>query len=137
MVKEKYGLKISRKKGNNLKLYNTILDWEGTPYKYGGKDRGGIDCSSFVAVAINTAYKKKISGSAASLFTIVKVIENEEDYMEGDIIFFKIDTNRISHVGVFLKERKFAHSTVKSGVRVDDLDENYYKTHFFAVGRLN
>jgi lipoprotein Spr len=54
----------------------------------------------------------------------------------GDLVFFKIKKNRISHVGVYLGNNKFAHSAVKGGVRIDSLDTPYYKKTFYKGGRL-
>ena len=55
---------------------------------------------------------------------------------EGDLLFFKIDGDKISHIGVYLQNNKFVHATTKKGVMIDDLDEAYYKKYYYKAGRL-
>src|ERR1043165_1535281 len=52
IVAEKLG--ISEKEVRNKKLYSFVSDWYGTPYKYGGCDKSGVDCSCFTGIL----YKK-------------------------------------------------------------------------------
>jgi hypothetical protein len=53
----------------------------------------------------------------------------------GDLVFFKIKKGRISHVGVYLGNDKFVHSSTRRGVIISDLNELYYKRTFFTGGR--
>jgi lipoprotein Spr len=55
---------------------------------------------------------------------------------EGDLVFFKIKQKRISHVGVYVGNNKFAHASVQNGVIISDLDEPYYKMYFYKGGRV-
>ena len=119
----------------NTKLYHTISDWLFTGYCFGGNSKDGIDCSDFSSELYDKAYHIKIDGSSASMYTKVKKL-NKEELTEGDFVFFRINKNRISHVGVYLSKNKFAHATVKSGVIISDLNEDYYKKYFVGGGRL-
>ena len=58
--------------------------------------------------------------------------------MEGDLVFFitSPNGNRINHVGVYLRDNKFVHSTTKRGVIISDLSENYYEKYFYKAGRV-
>jgi lipoprotein Spr len=56
---------------------------------------------------------------------------------EGDLVFFKIEGNQVSHIGVYLQNNKFVHATTKKGVIINDLDELYYKKYYFKSGRIN
>jgi murein DD-endopeptidase / murein LD-carboxypeptidase len=55
---------------------------------------------------------------------------------EGDLVFFKIKKNIISHVGIYLGNGKFAHASMHSGIIVSDLDEPYYKKYFYKATRV-
>ena len=56
---------------------------------------------------------------------------------EGDLIFFNNGQGgKISHVGIYLKDNKFAHASSSRGVVIDDLTAKYYVNHFFAAGRV-
>jgi lipoprotein Spr len=81
-------------------------------------------------------YGADLSGSSADLFQLCEVIEDTSMWLPGDWVFFKIAKNKISHSGIYLGNNKFIHSTTRAGVIISDLNEPYYKKHFYAVGRL-
>ncbi|MEO6882853.1 MAG: C40 family peptidase [Bacteroidia bacterium] len=137
-IQNKYAtqLGVSQKNISNISLYTFIDKWYGVPYKYGGKTMNGIDCSDFVSILFNNVYEKNISGSAAGMYNQCKKI-SMENLREGDLIFFKIGSSEISHIGIYLQNNKFVHATVHRGIMIDDLNEAYYKKYFFACGRFN
>lgn len=49
-------LGIEREAGDNEELYNAIEKWMGTPYRYGGTDKNGVDCSAFVGHIYREVY---------------------------------------------------------------------------------
>ncbi len=116
-------------------LYGFIDNWMGTRYKYGGVTDKGIDCSGFTCTLYKNVFDKEIAGSSGMLFNTVHPVEKDE-LTEGDMVFFKIKKNRISHVGVYLMNNKFVHSSSHNGVIISDLNEEYYKKHFYTGGRL-
>lgn len=120
---------------NNLELYNFILDWEKTPYKFGGNTKNGIDCSRFCAQVFKNVYNRDLFFTARAMYAQCKKI-SVDSLREGDLIFFKIHKNYISHVGIYLKDKKFAHATVHEGVTISDLDDAYYKKYFAGAGRV-
>ncbi|MFY9309847.1 MAG: NlpC/P60 family protein [Bacteroidia bacterium] len=116
-------------------LYYQVYDWVGTHYKYSGENKKGIDCSGFVAEMYKCAYCVELAGGSADIWKKVTPVEKNE-LQEGDIVFFKIKKGRISHVGIYLGNNKFAHASVKGGVMINDLDETYYKNTFYKGGRI-
>lgn len=116
------------------RLFRTVSQWTGTPYRYGGHTRKGIDCSGFANVLYTSVYGMPLQGGSAEIYQHVTPIERSE-LREGDLLFFKIRPSRISHVGVYLGQDKFAHASVQLGVIVSDLNEPYYKMRFFKGGR--
>lgn len=137
-LEEKYAalLHVDESRISNLKLYSFIDDWYGVPYKYGGQNKKGIDCSNFAATLYASIYGSQLKGSSASIFNQCKIISRGE-LREGDLLFFKIDKETISHIAVYLQNNKFVHATTKKGVMIDDLDEPYYKKYFYKAGRPN
>jgi cell wall-associated NlpC family hydrolase len=119
---------------DNAKLYRFIDEWYGVPYKYGGKAKTGVDCSGFTCILYREAFGKQIQGSAAGLYEICKPVK-KDDLEEGDLVFFKINGDRVSHVGVYLQNNKFVHASTKKGIIINDLDEAYYKKYYFKGGR--
>ncbi len=136
-IEEKYAHLLGTKTDNisNKKLYSFIDEWYGSPYQYGGKTKKGVDCSGFASLLLKEVFGKEISGSSSSFYKQSKNITKSE-LKEGDLVFFKIDSKEISHVGVYLQNNKFVHATTKAGVMIDDLDEDYYKKYFVEAGRF-
>ncbi len=119
----------------NEKLYAAVGEWLGTRYCYAGDSKRGIDCSGFVSELYKKAFSLALNGSSTDLFKQVKPLKKTE-LREGDLVFFKIRKKRISHVGIYLGQNKFAHASVKAGVTIDDLDEPYYRKFFYKGGRI-
>ncbi len=119
---------------NNIELYKFIDQWTGTPYKYGGSTMNGIDCSGLAKTLYDQVYHQQITRDGNSQFKECDPIKKDE-LMEGDLLFFKIGSRYITHVGIYLGNNKFFHASSK-GVMVSDLNENYYKRYFFSGGRL-
>jgi lipoprotein Spr len=135
-LEKKYAelLNVSPGDISNTSLYSFIDEWYGVPYKYGGKNKNGIDCSNFTSTLYRSIYKKELNGTSSSIFKQCRVIPLK-DLKEGDLVFFKIEKDDISHIGVYLQNNKFVHATTKKGVMIDDLDEAYYKKYFYKAGR--
>jgi lipoprotein Spr len=116
-------------------MYKTIYEWLGTPYKYSGESKDGIDCSGFVCMLYKRSFDLTLAQSAAEIYKEVKPLKRSA-LKEGDLVFFKIKKKRISHVGVYVGNNKFAHASVQNGVIISDLDEPYYKKYFYKGGRI-
>ena len=55
---------------------------------------------------------------------------------EGDLVFFKIKSSAISHVGVYIGDNKFAHASSSKGVMISNLNEPYWSRYYYKGGRL-
>jgi lipoprotein Spr len=120
----------------NSLLYDTLETWLGTPYRSAGMSLKGVDCSGFVTCMYNGVYGVKFKGRRCSeIYNEVAKIDKFE-LKEGDIVFFKIRHSEVSHVGLYLGNDKFIHSSTSSGVIISDLKEEYYQKHFWGGGRL-
>lgn len=120
---------------NNIPLYSFIDEWMNVPYKYAGKDKNGVDCSGFAEVLYLKIYQKQIKAPAWSIYNQCSKITKEE-LREGDAVFFKIDSDKISHIGIYLTNNFFVHASTSKGVIISSLDENYYKKYFVGSGRI-
>ena len=136
-VKEKYAAKlgVSVDDISNLPLYSFIDEWYGTPYHYSGHSKAGVDCSDFVSILLQTVYGKTMSGTANDMFEATRSIP-EANLKEGDLVFFKIKSKYISHVGIYLQNNKFVHASVHSGVIISDLNDSYYKKYYYKGGKV-
>jgi hypothetical protein len=118
----------------NYKLYEFIDQWMGVKYQYGGNELTGIDCSSFSGRLFRDLYDINLPRTSSDQYLYASPIEDEE-ISEGDLIFFKTSGKFISHVGVYLGNRKFVHASTTKGVTIDDLNFSYYKKTFVGAGR--
>lgn len=120
---------------DNQALYEAINSWLGVPYKYGGTDRNGIDCSAFVGTIYKQVYGITLHRTANDMLRDVSLISRSQ-LREGDILFFTNSKGKVSHVGIYLKEQLFAHASTSNGVSVSSLDNVYWTKHFYKGGRV-
>src|ERR1700744_4463968 len=119
---------------SNVKLFQFVYDWVGTPYHFGGDSRKGIDCSAFTKELYSNVFNLTIKRNSRDIFSMVSPVKKDE-LKEGALVFFKIHSRRISHVGVYLGNNKFAHASSR-GVAINSLDDAYYSRYFYRGGRL-
>lgn len=112
----------------------------GTPYRYGGTTRNGIDCSAFVRNVFETFNKNlpRVSADQAREGFTVSTSEAKE----GDLVFFATrGRGRVSHVGIVHGRNKdgvleFIHSSTSKGVIVSSLNDRYWGPKFLYVKRV-
>jgi cell wall-associated NlpC family hydrolase len=131
----------SKKLGVNLngtedqKLISCMASWLGVPYKYSGETRQGTDCSGMVMAIYKEVYKKDLFRSSMEQMKNVTLIKKEE-LKTGDLVFFKIGGDKVTHVGIYIGENKFIHASTQRGVVINSLEEEYFKKWFFMGGRV-
>ncbi|MBC7509102.1 MAG: C40 family peptidase [Ferruginibacter sp.] len=119
----------------NMPLYNLINDWWATRYRYGGTDKDGIDCSAFSGKVLSTIYGINLPRTAADQYDAAEKI-SIENLKEGDLVFFNT-RGGVSHVGVYLSDNYFVHSSVSNGVTISSLTDDYYSRKFIGGGRIS
>jgi lipoprotein Spr len=136
-IRNKYAglMGVSPDNIKNVKLYKFIDDWYGAPYKYGGKSKTGVDCSGFVSQLYAIVYGQTLSGSSASIHKASDKV-SKKNLQEGDLVFFKISSDQVSHIGVYLQNNRFVHASTKRGVVINSLQEEYYTKYYFSGGRI-
>lgn len=126
-------LNESVEKLTNVLLYKTIDDWYGTRYRYGGSTDRGIDCSAFMQVLAGYAFGWMLPRTAHEQFACMQRIR-KEDLKEGDFVFFNTHGG-VSHVGMYLQNNRFVHSSSSQGVSIGDLNDSYWSNRFIGAGR--
>lgn len=117
--KEDNGDLIIYKNNTQKSVLEEAEKWLGTPYRYGGTDKRGVDCSGLtynVFLSVGTVLPR----TAEQQYMYTKRISRSELEV-GDLIFF---TNRgkISHVGIYSGNNTMIHSSSSSGVIRQKLD---------------
>ena len=119
----------------NKDLLRTVTDWIGAPYSYGNNSRRGTDCSGFVTRVFREVYGLTLQRSSRSMFGTTRHVAKSQ-MQTGDLVFFRRGRGPIYHVGIYLKDGKFAHSATNGGVMVSSLNQPYYHRNFYAAGRV-
>jgi len=119
------------------KMLMEIIKYLDTPYKYGGNSKNGIDCSAFTQAIFQNTFSVILLRSARDQYTQGSVIDSREGLKFGDLIFFNTRRRvRPGHVGIYIGDNLFAHSSSKNGVIVSSLDLDYYSKRFMGGRRL-
>ena len=108
----------------------------GTPYRYGGQNPGGFECSGFAKynfsqVGINlprTAAEQAAMGTAVA----------REELLPGDLVYFRCGGGGIDHVGIYSGNNQFIHSSSprSGGVIYSSLAEAYYARSYSGARRI-
>ncbi len=118
-------------------LVSEARTWIGTPYKWGGHDKSGADCSGFLMEVFKAAVDVKIPRTTKDQRE--QCIEVDRDNISvGDIIFFTSNKSegKIAHVGMYVGDGRMIHASSSRGVVEDDLSMKYYINHFKSIGRV-
>lgn len=128
-------LGVDEKEVKKKKIYQFVTEWYGVPYKYGGCDKKGTDCSCFACNLYQTVYDIKLPRTAREISEKCDKVK-EHNVREGDLIFFKINSSQVSHVGVYLTNNKFVHASTSKGVIINDINDAFYKKCLSGYGRV-
>lgn len=112
------------------------LSLTGVDYKYGGRSpETGFDCSGFVSYVFKHAAQISLPPSARTISEMGKAVKRD-DLQPGDLVFFNTLRSAFSHVGIYLGNNQFIHAPhVGSQVRVDSMDDRYWKLRFSGAKR--
>lgn len=127
------GIELNDK--DNRDLYAAIDSWYGTPYLYGGCSTSGVDCSCFVGKVFKSVYGVNLHRTANDIQLDMDKMVGRSALREGDVVFFTNSNGKVSHVGIYLKEDLFVHSSTSNGVTISSLENSYWKKHFYKGGR--
>lgn len=115
-------------------LYNYYSEWRGVPYRYGGVDRSGIDCSSFVRQTLSDVESLNLPRTTRAQSRAGEPVPRG-DLSPGDLVFFKTGY-RSRHVGIYVGGGRFMHASTSQGVTMSRLDNVYWRRHYWQSRRL-
>jgi probable lipoprotein NlpC len=136
-IADKYAdiLGVNRGDIQNGRLYAFVDQWMGTPYKFGGMDKNGIDCSGLALLLEQQVYGVNIPRTTGQQVVAIKR-KYEEQLTEGDLLFFDYDGKKFSHVGIYLQNGYYVHASSSHGVMITKLHDPYTYKYFSRCGSI-
>ncbi|AEK23249.1 C40 family peptidase [Capnocytophaga canimorsus] len=119
-------------------VIDTALSFLGTPYRYGGTTRKGMDCSALVGTSFE-AVNISLNRSSHEMAKQGEDVDLDQ-VIVGDLLFFVTGkSKRISHVGIVVEhitEIKFIHASTSRGVIISSLNEGYWSKAYRKAKRV-
>ena len=130
------GAGSSRRRRDGYALSGTALSLRGAPYRLGGVDPTGFDCSGFVRY-VYQQHGVAMPREVREQFRVGKTIAR--DRLEpGDLVFFSTVAPGASHVGIVIGGDQFVHAPSERGVvRVENLSSQYWANRFVGAKRVS
>ena len=117
-------------------LVVNAMGFLGVPYRRGGSNADGFDCSGFVRAMYEQTVGLMLPRRANEQAAATQKIERQ-DLQPGDLVFFNTMRKAFSHVGIYVGDNKFIHSPRPGAqVRVEDMGVAYWKTRFDGARRV-
>lgn len=133
--------KMAKKKSSTIDgILSEANTYIGTPYRFGGMTRSGIDCSAFVLSVYGSVTGINLPRISSAQAQEGERVEREQ-LEKGDLLFFQTRGSRISHVGIVQEitqegEIKFIHASTSKGVTISSLNEKYWGLRFRFAKRI-
>jgi cell wall-associated NlpC family hydrolase len=116
-------------------LVATALTFRGTPYRNGGSDPSGFDCSGFVQWVFaqhGTAMPREVREQ----YRVGADVDRDE-VQPGDLVFFETVSRGASHVGIAIGGGEFVHAPSSRGVvRVEKYTSAYWAERWVGARRI-
>lgn len=108
--------------------------WRGTPHRWGGLSRSGVDCSGFVYVTYREVFGLRLPRDTRGQSRVGRGVSREE-LREGDLVFFRIGPKK-RHVGIYVGDGEFIHASSSRGVMRSSLELPYWRDAYWKSIRV-
>ena len=136
---------ISQKKISKTNTVNSVIGnartYIGTPYKWGGNDKNGIDCSGLLVRSFESV-GMKLPRTTSQQIDLGKKVSLKKS-KEGDLVFFAFGKSKrkVTHVGLVSNRKnnsdiKFIHASSSKGVIETQLIRDYYLNRIRKIKRV-
>ncbi|MBJ7221090.1 MULTISPECIES: C40 family peptidase [unclassified Brenneria] len=117
-------------------LHDQLSQWYRTPYRYGGLDRNGIDCSGFVYLTFRDRFGLQLPRTTEDQTELGERVDRD-NLLPGDLVFFKTGSGGNGlHVGIYDKDDQFIHASTSQGVIRSSLENVYWKRAYWQARRI-
>lgn len=115
-------------------LRTAAQQWRGTPHMWGGTSREGIDCSGLVQMVYQETLEHDLPRTTRAQSRVGTSVSS--GLQPGDLVFFRVDTRKGRHVGIYLSDGEFLHASASDGVRISSLDTTYWRERWWQARRV-
>ncbi|MBI3047870.1 MAG: C40 family peptidase [Acidobacteria bacterium] len=116
-------------------VIRTALEFLGAPYRNGGSDPSGFDCSGFVQWVFGR-HGLALPREVRDQYQVGRDVDLD-DVRAGDLLFFETVSRGASHVGIALGNGRFVHAPSSRGVvRVEPYAASYWARRFVGARRV-
>ena len=115
------------------RLMQHYREWKGTPYRWGGQGRNGVDCSGFVHLSFAKLYRMQLPRTTTQQFKVGRPVQYGS-LSAGDLVFFSNDDGGL-HVGIYVSDGEFLHASTSRGVRMSEMQSGYWRQRFLSGRR--
>jgi cell wall-associated NlpC family hydrolase len=116
-------------------IAGTALGLRGSPYRDGGADPSGFDCSGFVEYVFGQ-HGVSVPRTVTDLYRAGRDV-SPQDLQPGDLVFFTTTAPGPTHVGMAIGGDEFVHAPSSAGVvRVERISGGYWARRFVGARRL-
>jgi cell wall-associated NlpC family hydrolase len=128
-------LRLPGPPGTGRLVAEHALSYVGTPYRYGGADRSGIDCSGLVyRIFLDLGYALPRTAAEQSRYGMPV---SWSELLAGDLVFFRTSGRKPSHVGIYIADGEFVHAPGSGDrVKMSRLDSSYFRKRFAIARRM-
>lgn len=117
-------------------LHAQLRQWHGAPYRYGGMDLAGVDCSGFVYRTFRDRFNILLPRTTEEQTEIGTRI-SRDDLLPGDLVFFKTGSGGNGlHVGIYDTGDLFIHASTSRGVTRSSLNNVYWRKAYWQARRI-
>ena len=115
-------------------LHAQHRDWAGTPYRFGGMSKAGVDCSGFIWNTFAHRFGLNLPRTTDDLIRVGRFVEKSQ-LTAGDLVFFQTGYSKL-HVGIYVDAGRFLHASTSRGVMISHLRNPYWSEHFWHARRI-
>jgi len=120
---------------SSIKFGRILQEYLGKPYAGRSRFDPGLDCSLFTGEVFKKFAKIQLPRTSEDQFKAGGPV-NSGELAFGDLVFFRTDGNRISHVGVYIGHDEFIHASTSNGVIISKMGEKYWAKRFMGARRV-